>query len=274
MMENGILLSLAAAAIYCVSGGVVLSSLRKRGAKVPTWMLLIDVAAVVLHGFALKTQIFPAPGQTLFGFGPAVSGAMLLGFTVLAFVSAVKRVGPVFGVSAFITAVAALMPLVFPGEPIEMAEWTPLFRVHLSLGLLTYGLLTVDVVQAILMECQNRRFRFSSDPVPQSGILSTLPPILVMEQVFFYILLTAFLVLSVLLVTGALVTQQYYGTLFHLDHKTFLTWASWLLCGILTAGHWILGWRGRKALAWFWILCGVYVIAYLGYAFFLEYILI
>ena len=166
------------------------------------------------------------------------------------------------------------MPLVFPGEPIEMAEWTPLFRVHLSLGLLTYGLLTVDVVQAILMECQNRRFRFSSDPVPQSGILSTLPPILVMEQVFFYILLTAFLVLSVLLVTGALVTQQYYGTLFHLDHKTFLTWASWLLCGILTAGHWILGWRGRKALAWFWILCGVYVIAYLGYAFFLEYILI
>ncbi len=247
MMENGILLSLAAAAIYCVSGGVVLSSLRKRGAKVPTWMLLIVVAAVVLHGFALKTQIFPAPGQTLFGFGPAVSGAMLLGFTVLAFVSAVKRVGPVFGVSAFITAVAALMPLVFPGEPIEMAEWTPLFRVHLSLGLLTYGLLTVDVVQAILMECQNRRFRFSSDPVPQSGILSTLPPILVMEQVFFYILL---------------------------DHKTFLTWASWLLCGILTAGHWILGWRGRKALAWFWILCGVYVIAYLGYAFFLEYILI
>lgn len=139
MMENGILLSLAAAAIYCVSGGVVLSSLRKRGAKVPTWMLLIVVAAVVLHGFALKTQIFPAPGQTLFGFGPAVSGAMLLGFTVLAFVSAVKRVGPVFGVSAFITAVAALMPLVFPGEPIEMAEWTPLFRVHLSLGLLTYG---------------------------------------------------------------------------------------------------------------------------------------
>ena len=268
MMENGILLSLAAAAIYCVSGGVVLSSLRKRGAKVPTWMLLIVVAAVVLHGFALKTQIFPAPGQTLFGFGPAVSGAMLLGFTVLAFVSAVKRVGPVFGVSAFITAVAAPVPLVFPGEP------TPLFRVHLSLGLLTYGLLTVDVVQAILMECQNRRFRFSSDPVPQSGILSTLPPILVMEQVFFYILLTAFLVLSVLLVTGALVTQQYYGTLFHLDHKTFLTWASWLLCGILTAGHWILGWRGRKALAWFWILCGVYVIAYLGYAFFLEYILI
>ena len=140
-MENGILLSLAAAAIYCVSGGVVLSSLRKRGAKVPTWMLLIVVAAVVLHGFALKTQIFPAPGQTLFGFGPAVSGAMLLGFTVLALVSAVKRVGPVFGVSAFITAVAALMPLVFPGEPIEMTEWTPLFRVHLSLGLLTYGLL-------------------------------------------------------------------------------------------------------------------------------------
>ena len=45
-----------------------------------------------------------------------------------------------------------------------------------------------------------------------------------------------------------------------------------IVCGILTAGHWILGWRGRKALAWFWILCGVYVIAYLGYAFFLEYI--
>lgn len=61
MMENGILLSLAAAAIYCVSGGVVLSSLRKRGAKVPTWMLLIVVAAVVLHGFALKTQIFRPP---------------------------------------------------------------------------------------------------------------------------------------------------------------------------------------------------------------------
>ncbi|MCI5850412.1 MAG: cytochrome c biogenesis protein CcsA [Sutterellaceae bacterium] len=268
-MENGILLPVLAAIVYSCTGAFALSTLWKRGGRAPAWLLCGIALALVLHALALRAGMFSS-GEVRFGFGLALSSAMFFSVASLSVGAFFHRLGPVLGISSVIAGVAALLPLAFPGEVMPPRVWTPLFQLHLLIALLTYGLLAVDIVQAALLEFQNRTFRYSSDPVPQTGILSTLPPILMMEKVFFYILGAAFVTLTMLLVTGCFVTEENYGTLFHLDHKTFTTWIAWLLCAMLLAGRRFFGWRGTKAVRCFWALCAVYAVAYLGYAFVIE----
>lgn len=102
MMENGILLSLAAAYLLRLRWRE-LSSLQEAGAPGADLdaACYCRLAAVVLHGFALKNLSLSAPVRHLRFPRPAgVSGrAAPVGFKLLAFVSAVKRVRPVFGVA-------------------------------------------------------------------------------------------------------------------------------------------------------------------------------
>ncbi|MDL2058620.1 cytochrome c biogenesis protein CcsA [Mesosutterella sp. AGMB02718] len=268
-MMTGTLLTVLAALAYAGCGAVALSSLWKRGGRAPAWLLAGILAALVLHSAGVSRQIFH-DGGIFFGFGPAVSASMLFAVAILSIVSCFQRIGPVFGIALIAAAAAALLPAVFPGEPMNAALWTPLFRVHLGLGLITYGLLATAIIQAVLMQLQDGRFRRSPDPIPQRGILSNLPSILSMEKVLFYMLWTGFATLTALLVTGFFVTHEAYGVWLHFDHKTFLTWASWLCCAVLLAGHRLLGWRGSTALKWCWILCAIYLVAYLGYTFLIE----
>ena len=269
MLETGSFLALAAAAAYAGSGFVALSSLSKRGGKTPAWLIALILAALVCHSAAVSQQIF-RPEEILFGFGPAMSAAMLFASMLLMIGACFHRIGPVFGITLFVTAAASLLPGAFPGEAMDAALWTPLFRLHLAFALITYGLLGVDIVQAVVMQIQNARFKSLADPIPQHGILSTLPSILTMEKVFFGILWGAFAALTALVLTSFFVTQEATGAWLQLSHKTFLSWASWACLAVLLAGRTLLGWRGKTALKWFWTLCAVYVVAYLGYSFVIE----
>ncbi len=263
---------LLAAAVFAATGFVMLSALWKRGGRVPKFCLVGVACAVLMQACGLCLSTFTEEG-VVFGFGQAVSASLLYSVVVLAIRALFGRIGPVFGITSVAAGAAALMPLVFPGEPVSAPEvWTPFFILHLSLGLLTYGLLAVAVVQAVLMELQKRRFRSLEDPIPETGVLSTLPPILMMEKIFFYILATCFAALSMLLVTGAVTTHDVYGVYFHLDHKTFLTWLSWILCGGLLLGRRMFGWRGKKATFCFWVFCCVFVLSYLVYTFVHEFL--
>jgi ABC-type uncharacterized transport system permease subunit len=57
------------------------------------------------------------------------------------------------------------------------------------------------------------------------------------------------------------------------DHKTVFVILSWLTFGLLLAGHWLYGWRGRAA--WRWTLAGfaMLLLAYPGSRFVLEVVL-
>lgn len=269
MLDTGSILALAAAAAYAGSGFTALSALSRRGGATPPWLVALILAAIICHSAALSLQIF-RPEAVLFGFGPAISAAMLFASALLLIGSCFHRIGPVFGLSLCATAAAALLPGAFPGEPSDAALWTPLFRLHLSFALVTYGLLAVDIVQAIVMQLQNARFKTLADPLPQTGLLSTLPSILTMEKVFFSILWGAFAMLTALIVSSFFVTHEATGAWLQASHKTILSWASWLCLAALLAGRSLLGWRGKTALKLFWTLCAVYILAYLGYSFIIE----
>ena len=79
-----------------------------------------------------------------------------------------------------------------------------------------------------------------------------------------------FVCLTLVLILGALATHEAHGTYFVLEHKTILTWLSWLVFAVLLAGRRFLGWRKKKALALFWAGIAFLAEAYLVYRFVLD----
>ena len=269
MVATDSLFAIASACLYAGSGLCILSRLWKRGGKVPGTYVAVAAAAAALHAVFLYQVIFAGPGIQ-FGFGPAVSSALLFSAAFLIAASCSDSAKLVAGVLLPAAALGVLMPLAFPGSAMHEQVWTPLFRLHVGIALAVYGLLVIALLQAVLLELLDQRFRSGVDPIPETGLLSNMPPILVAERSFFNTMGLCFVVLTALLIVGVLVTLESRGVLFVLGHKTYLTWISWILLAALLCGRRFLGWRGRKALNWFWCLCAAYAIAYLGYAFIVE----
>ena len=63
---------------------------------------------------------------------------------------------------------------------------------------------------------------------------------------------------------------ELHQTYFIFEHKTILTWLSWIVFAVLLAGRYFLGWRKKKALAWFWAGIVFLAVAYLVYRFILD----
>ena len=269
MVATGSLLSIASACLYAGAGHGILSRLWKRGGKAPASWVIAAAAAALLHALFLVDVIF-CGSEIHFGFGPAVSTALLYAAVASLAVSFARGAGPVTGLLLPLASLSVLLPLAFPGSPMLTQVWTPLFTAHIAIALFVYSLLLLALLQAILMELLNKRFRSGIDPIPETGPLSNMPPILVAERHFFCTLQVCFLVLTALLAAGVLVTQESFGVNFVLGHKTYLTWISWVLLAVLLVGRRMFGWRGRKALNWFWWLLIAYGLAYLGYTFILE----
>jgi ABC-type uncharacterized transport system permease subunit len=86
-------------------------------------------------------------------------------------------------------------------------------------------------------------------------------------------LLAAFVLLTLTLVSGVFFSEQLFGKPFTLTHKTVFAIASWFIFGGLLAGHYLRGWRGRIAV--YWTLAGftALLLAYVGSKVVLELIL-
>ena len=94
-----------------------------------------------------------------------------------------------------------------------------------------------------------------------------------MEALLFRILLAAFVLLTLTVVSGVFFSEQLFGRPFQLTSKTFFAIVSWVIFGALLTGHFVRGWRGRTAvrltLAGFTML----LLAYVGSKFVLEVVL-
>ena len=67
--------------------------------------------------------------------------------------------------------------------------------------------------------------------------------------------------------------ESYGGRALPLDHKTVFAVLSWVAFGLLLAGRWLYGWRGRTALRWTLSGFVLLLLAYVGSRFVLEVLL-
>ena len=250
------LLALAAAVAYAVPAAAAsrLGATAARNALLVAW---------VLHGAALVWGLW---GDTpRFGFAPALSMTAWLVLTVYAVERQLFPQLQARGMLAVLGAVAIVLALLFPGQPLHVtaSAWLPL---HLALGIACYGLFAAAAVHAWPTTRAERHIRQAEDP--QSGI-----PLLTLERLTFRFVTAGFVLLTATLLAGWLFGDTLYGRAWRWDHKAIFSLLSWLTFATLLLGRARFGWRGRNAVRVLYAGAALLLLAYVGSRFVLEVVL-
>src|SRR3546814_15499273 len=100
-----------------------------------------------------------------------------------------------------------------------------------------------------------------------------MPPLLIQEVLLFRLIWIGFAILTLTVITGAIVSLRLTAELVPIDHKTVFTLLSWLTFGGLLVGRQLRGWRGRVALRWTLVGFAFLLLSYTGSRFVLDVIL-
>jgi ABC-type uncharacterized transport system permease subunit len=256
-----------------------------RPAGLARWERAAILVPLALHTWLLYDGLFAAP-TLRFGFGQALSVTLWLAVLIYWFESLFVNLEGMQGLVLPLAAVCVAIPAVFPGLEAPPYAHGAGFRAHLTLAMVSYSLFTIGALHALLMALlegtlHGDRLRAGKREGPAraerqggagllAGPLASLPPLLTLERLLFRILTLGFVLLTLTLATGALFSEEVFGKAFRFNHKTLFAVISWVIFGLLLAGRWRYGWRGRKALRW--TLAGflALLLAYVGSRFVLE----
>lgn len=145
----------------------------------------------------------------------------------------------------------------------------PLFALHFAIAMLAYSLFFVATVHALVMLAEEKWLHRGVLP----PFIRSLPPLLEMEALLFRILLAAFVLLTLTVLSGVFFSEELFGKPFTFTHKNVFAILSWFIFGGLLVGHYVRGWRGRTAV--YWTLAGftALMLAYVGSKAILELVL-
>lgn len=235
------------------------------------------LGAIVLHGIGLYMAILQSTAHLYLGWALALSAALWLGMIVFWLESLTARIDGLLLILLPAVAIVCAVAAVFHQGHLVSHAGNDWLRIHLLIALTAYGLTTVAALQAMLMTALDR---YLHRPVEQAGergalsrALDSMPPLLVQEQLLFRLIWVSFSILTLTVITGAIVSQRLTGALFPMDHKTVFTLLSWLIFAVLLLGRHLYGWRGRKALRWTLAGFAFVLLSYSGSRFVIDVIL-
>lgn len=174
-------------------------------------------------------------------------------------------------------AVAALLPMLFPGSVVPLEGRSALFPWHVAISMLAYSTLTIAAFHAVLMALQEAQLHTGLKVPGKKGWFSAaidrLPALLTMEKLLFRLIAFGFALLTLTVLSGIVFSEELFGIPFKWDHKVIFTLLSWALFGLLLIGrHW-RGWRGKTALSFTLSGFATLLLAYVGSRFVLEVVL-
>jgi ABC-type uncharacterized transport system permease subunit len=254
-----LLLYLLAAAAFIMSR---LPRFKSRARPLYIAGCILAAAGIAIHGERIFNLILPRHGFDL-TMGNALS---LIGFelAVIALLAAIEPVlrgmsGGLFFLAAF--TVLLMGPSGAVGEAVALA-WQ--VRAHVLIAMLSYGLLTVGVIVAVYALVQERRLQAARlSPVNQ-----LFAPLETTEKLLFAVASAGFVGLTLAIGSGSTFISDLVEQ--HLAHKLGISLLAWLVFGVLLAGRFWRGWRGKRAvrlyLGGFLLLC----LAYFGNRIILE----
>ncbi len=277
-MSAGIVFHSLAALAYAILAGLLWRPLMHGSPQVKAGATgrVCLLGAIVLHGIALYQSILMGYSLHL-GWALALSAAIWLGMIVFWLESLFIRIDGLLLILLPAAAFVAALAAVFPHVHLVANAGDAWLRGHLVIALMAYGLTTVAALQAMLMATLDR---YLHRPVEQAGArsavsraLDAMPPLLVQEQLLFRLIWISFLMLTLTVFSGALVSMRLIGVMFPLDHKTVFTLLSWLTFAGLLTGRYLRGWRGRIALRWTLVGFAFVLLSYTGSQFVIDVIL-
>lgn len=257
------LLALLSIALYLFATGVLARPLLGRGeplnplARGAAAIAVLAHAGVLLgmHRGALDLHFFAAL---------SLAACLVAALTLLVTLSR-----PVDALGVIVFPLAALLLGIdeFAAPPTlpQPMDWQ--IKLHVTIALLAFAVLSIASVLAIGLAVQERALRHR-----QFGLwLRALPPLTLTEMLLFRLIAAGFVLLSLTLLTGILFVDNLFAQ--HLAHKTVLSIVAWLVFGILLWGRWRHGWRGRRAVNLTLLGTAILLLAFFGSKFVLEVIL-
>lgn len=258
-----VFLALLAIALYLTAATALARPLLSGGQPLNRSALALAGSAVVIHA---GTLLSVHRGSLDLHFFSALS---LVACVVSALTLVVNIWRPVAALGVIVFPLTALLlaldtfaaPIT---SPLPM-EWQ--IKLHVTVALLAFSVLSIAAALAILLAVQERALRHR-----QFGPwLRALPPLTLTETLLFRLIGAGFLLLTLTLLTGVLFVDNLFGQ--HLIHKTVLSIIAWLVFGTLLYGRWRHGWRGRSAVNLTLVGMGVLLLAFFGTKAVLELIL-
>ena len=203
----------------------------------------LALGASFLHAAMLHGVIFTDAGMNL-GFFHVLSLVADIIAMLLALVALHRPVENLGIVLLPIAAVTTLLQAFAPPYPHVMSGASLGLQAHILLSILSYSLLSIAALQAVLLAVQDRNLR-NRHP---GGLIRALPPLETMEGLLFQMIGLGFFLLTLALISGAHFLEDMFAQ--HLVHKTVLSIAAWGVFATLLLGRWHFGWRGRTAIRW------------------------
>ena len=231
------------------------------------WERAAILLPLALHGWLLYAEVF-ARAELRFGFAYALSAMLWLTVLLYWLESFFYDLDAMLPPALALAALALPLPALFPGHIGGPHTAGVEFRAHLLLAMLAYSLFTIAILHAVLMAVAERRLHRKD-----GSTLGALPPLLTLERLLFRLIGAAFVLLTLTLVTGMVFSETLFGRSMRFEHKSVFGVLSWLTFGVLLAGRWRYGWRGRTALRWTLSGFVLLILAYVGSRFVLEVIL-
>ncbi|MBV6306259.1 cytochrome c biogenesis protein CcsA [Candidimonas humi] len=277
-MSAGIVFHLLAALAYAVLAVSLWRPLARGGEQAHTGKVgrICLLSAIILHGIALHQAILTDNGLRL-SWALGLSAAIWVGMIIFWLESLILRIDGLLLILLPAVTLVTVVAAAFPQGYVVAHAHNDWLRVHLLIALTAYGLITVAALHAILMTALDRHLHRPVEQEASRGIISrafdSMPPLLVQEHLLFRLIWIGFIVLTLAVGSGAMVSIALTGRPFPLDHKTVFTLLSWITFGGLLIGRYARGWRGRIALRWTLVGFVFLLLAYTGSRFVLEVIL-
>lgn len=246
-------------------GGLVLTIVRRSELRSPLIIAAI-AAGVVFHGIGAYLNI-----RTPHGFDLSFFKVASLIFWVIAIVVLLSNLRKPMS-SLFVL----LLPLMLVAlgcasliEPNTSSTTQLSFGIftHVILSILSYSLLTIATLQAILLAYQNRMLK-QKHP---RGVMGLLPPLQTMESLLFELIWAGEILLTLSILSGVIFIDNILAQ--HLAHKTVFSVVSWIIYATLLWGRYRFGWRGASAIRWALGGFAALMLAYFGSKLVLEIIL-
>ena len=223
---------------------------------------LLAMIGVVLHGQTLFSLILPGSGFDL----STGNAASMIGLE-LAIIALLAAIEPTLrGMAAGLLCLSAATALLTgtTGDPTAGMTIAWQVRAHILVALLSYGLLSVGAIVALYALLQERRLRSAKITATNS----LFAPLETTEKLLIGVAAAGFAGLTLSIASGSAFVNDLIEQ--HLAHKFALSLLAWVIFGVLLAGRFFKGWRGKRVIKlylWgFAILC----LAYFGSRVILE----
>ena len=199
------------------------------------------ITAMLAHGILLYPYIFTFYGLNfnLFNVLSLISLFFLLFYVLFSLYRPIISLGILAAPTALLGMIVGYLGRA-PYQPLTTISVG--LETHIILSFAAYCVLLMAAVQALFLRLQIRELKHKSI---HRFWVDKLPSLQTMEGLLFDMILVGFILLSVALGLGFIYVEDLFAQ--HIAHKTVFSVLSWLLFGGLLLGHWLAGWRGKRA---------------------------